>query len=60
MPGMSLLCLFGRHRPSLHSVARSRNGYSALCEACARPLERGGDTPWRASAPLDGQPGKAA
>jgi hypothetical protein len=57
---MSLLCLFGRHNPSLHSVARSATGYRALCDACARPLERTSSGRWYASEPLDMVADKAA
>ncbi|HEX8400108.1 MAG TPA: hypothetical protein VF628_00225 [Allosphingosinicella sp.] len=49
---MSLRCLFGYHRPSLSSITRRPTGYSAICESCARPLERGGDTRWVACEPL--------
>jgi hypothetical protein len=57
---MSLLCLFGRHTPSLHSVARSTLGYRALCDGCARPLERTSTGRWHASEPLDMAAGKTA
>lgn len=50
---MSILCLFGVHRPSLSSVARGPIGFRGLCDACARPLERTPDGKWQASAPLD-------
>jgi len=50
---MSLTCLFGYHRPSLQSIARRQGGYSALCEACARPLQRSPEGRWQASEPLD-------
>jgi hypothetical protein len=51
--GMSLLCLFGRHKPLLHSVTKSHRGYRALCDHCARPLERELNGQWEASEPLD-------
>lgn len=50
---MSLLCLFGRHKPSLHSVTKAHRGYRALCDHCARPLERELEGQWQASEPLD-------
>lgn len=50
---MSLRCLFGLHRPSTASMSRRQGGYVALCEACARPLERSADGRWIASDPLD-------
>ena len=40
---MSIRCLFGAHRASLHSIARKNGHYIALCESCGRPLERHGD-----------------
>jgi hypothetical protein len=57
---MSLLCLFGRHKPLIHSVSKSQHGYRALCEFCARPLERSAAGPWQASEPLDMANGKPA
>lgn len=57
---MSLLCLFGVHRPSLSSVARSPIGFRGLCDSCARPLERTPEGKWQASAPLDIGSNKAA
>lgn len=50
---MSMSCLFGRHRPSLGSIRRKGHGYAALCEACARPLERAEHSRWAAAEPLD-------
>lgn len=50
---MSLRCLFGRHRPSTASMTRRHGGFIALCEDCARPLERTPDGRWGASDPLD-------
>jgi len=50
---MSLLCILGRHRPSLASIAfRSGGGHKCLCEACAMPLERDGKGKWREATPL--------
>jgi hypothetical protein len=50
---MSIKCLFGVHQPSLSSIAKKATGYTALCESCARPLERQHGAAWRASDPLD-------
>lgn len=50
---MHLACLFGRHRPSLTSIRRKGAGYAALCDSCARPLERAEHGKWIASEPLD-------
>jgi hypothetical protein len=49
---MSIRCLFGAHRASLHSIARKNGHYTALCEGCARPLERHADGGWVAAEPL--------
>jgi len=54
---MSIACLFGHHRPSLQSITRRQGGYAAICESCARPLERSAEGRWRASEPLDTRPG---
>lgn len=52
MLGMSLLCYFGRHTPSMQSISHGKHGgYAALCEACAVPLERADNRPWRAADP---------
>jgi hypothetical protein len=54
---MSLLCYFGRHKPSVQSVARGKHGgYAALCEACGVPVERGDRGPWRAADPISAHP----
>lgn len=57
---MSIRCLFGSHRPSVTSVARKGSGYVALCEGCARPLERSREGRWAASEPLDARVGGRA
>jgi len=50
---MSLLCLLGRHTPSLASIAyNSGGGLKAICGACAMPLERDGTGKWREAKPL--------
>lgn len=49
---MSLRCLFGFHNPSVTSISRRQGGYAALCEDCARPLERQENGRWIASEPL--------
>jgi hypothetical protein len=53
---MSLRCLFGVHRPSPVSMAKRGQGFIALCEQCARPLERTPEGAWVASEPLDLSP----
>lgn len=52
---MSLLCLFGAHRPSLASVARRGDHLVGLCEQCARPLTKSGQSKWQAAEPLYAQ-----
>jgi hypothetical protein len=49
---MSIRCLLGIHRPSLSSIARKNGQYVALCEGCARPLERAQEGRWLATEPL--------
>jgi len=50
---MSLMCLLGRHKPSLASIShRSGGGHKCLCEACALPLERDHRGKWREAKPL--------
>jgi hypothetical protein len=49
---MSIRCLFGAHRASISSIARKGGHYIALCESCARPLEREPDGRWVAAEPL--------
>ena len=50
---MSIRCLLGIHRPSLSSIARKNGQYVALCESCARPLERAAqEARWLAAEPL--------
>lgn len=50
---MSLLCYFGRHKPSIHSLTHGKDGgYVALCEACGVPMERAENGPWRAAEAL--------
>jgi hypothetical protein len=51
--GMGLRCLFGVHRPSPVSMARRGHAFVALCDQCARPLERSSEGRWVASEPLD-------
>jgi hypothetical protein len=51
--GMSLLCVFGRHRPGTSSMARSKDGdLRALCDNCGLPLERADGGRWKVSPPL--------
>ncbi|MGE5722564.1 MAG: hypothetical protein ACM3YM_08890 [Sphingomonadales bacterium] len=49
---MSLSCLFGIHRPSVASMTRRHGRYAAICESCARPLERQENGRWVASEAL--------
>ncbi|PSJ36408.1 hypothetical protein C7I55_26585 [Sphingomonas deserti] len=49
---MKLLCFLGLHRPSTCSMTRRGGHFVALCESCARPLERAADGTWRACDPL--------
>lgn len=50
---MSLLCLFGRHKPSPPSINRSEQGkYTALCQACGVPIESRDSNRWKAAEPL--------
>jgi hypothetical protein len=54
---MSFLCIIGRHKPSIVSIARGKNGeYVALCDACGVPLARSTDNRWHASKPSGAQP----
>jgi hypothetical protein len=46
---MSLLCLLGRHRPMLTSIIQRGRGFSALCDHCGAPIERGEGGRWRMS-----------
>jgi hypothetical protein len=46
---MMIACLFGRHSPSLQSISRRRSGFAALCEGCARPLEKQAGGRWSAA-----------
>jgi hypothetical protein len=49
---MSLICLLGRHKVTIASVARRRGGgHKGLCGTCATPLERDDNGKWR-EAPL--------
>jgi hypothetical protein len=50
---MSFRCLLGLHKVSLTSIMPRRHGYIAICETCARPLEREPGRSWVASDPLD-------
>jgi hypothetical protein len=49
---MGLRCLFGVHRVSISSIALKNGQYIALCESCARPLERNAEGRWFAAEPL--------
>jgi hypothetical protein len=47
-----LACLVGRHRPSLQSITRRQGGLTALCENCARPLQKESGGRWTVPAAL--------
>jgi hypothetical protein len=49
-------CIFGSHRPSSVSVARSASGLRALCNGCGLPLERSQEGRWTPALPLAAQP----
>ena len=52
IPAMNIGCLFGRHHPSLSSIARRHGALHAICEHCARPLEKHANGRWAASKPV--------
>jgi hypothetical protein len=54
---MSLLCLLGKHRPSLSAIVRRPDGYASLCEACACSLARAADGRWKVANPARDQVG---
>ncbi|VWX49549.1 hypothetical protein NOVOSPHI9U_230013 [Novosphingobium sp. 9U] len=50
---MSMFCALGRHKPSVVSIARDKDGeYIALCEACGVPLARDSEGKWHARRPV--------
>jgi len=50
---MSIFCFFGRHKPSLASIAHDkRGGLAAICEGCGSPIESVDRGPWRNAPPL--------
>lgn len=52
-PAMSLLCLIGRHKPSIQSLGRTGDdGYKALCQDCGTPLLKARKGTWQADRPL--------
>jgi hypothetical protein len=57
---MSIRCFLGIHRASLASIVRKNGEYLALCETCARPLERNQDGRWIAAEPLYERKSRAA
>jgi hypothetical protein len=57
---MSLLCLLGRHRPMLTSIIQRGRGFSALCDHCGAPIERGEGGRWTHVAPLGSRTDQAA
>ena len=57
---MSLLCLLGRHRPMLTSIIRREQGFSALCDHCGAPIERGDHGRWTHAAAVISKTDQAA
>ena len=57
---MSLRCLFRRHRPMLTSIMKREGGYSALCNECGLPIERGEEGRWVVAEPLLARRSEAA
>ncbi|HTU09947.1 MAG TPA: hypothetical protein VMG08_03525 [Allosphingosinicella sp.] len=49
---MSLGCMFGRHRPSLVSIARRGAQLDGLCEDCGLPLVKDERGRWVPAPPL--------
>jgi hypothetical protein len=49
---MSLLCMFGRHRPLLISIMRHGGRLDGLCEGCGLPLTRDERGQWAPAPPL--------
>jgi hypothetical protein len=49
---MKLRCLFVCHRPMLSSIIVREDRFSALCDHCGAPLERGPTRRWVIAAPL--------
>jgi hypothetical protein len=52
---MAWFCIFGAHRPSTVSVARTASGLRALCDGCGLPLERSKEGRWAPAPPLAAQ-----
>jgi len=52
---MAWSCIFGSHRPSSVSVARTASGLRALCDGCGLPLERSEKGRWTPAPPLAAQ-----
>ncbi|HEX8585398.1 MAG TPA: hypothetical protein VF680_13445 [Allosphingosinicella sp.] len=57
---MSLFCTFGRHRPSLASVARKPGHLVGICEECGQPLIKNEAGKWAAAPPLVDPAGQRA
>jgi len=48
--------MFGRHRPSLVSIARRGGRLDALCDGCDLPLVKDHRGQWQPAPPLARQP----
>jgi len=57
---MGLRCLFRRHRPMLSSIVRRQDRYTALCDDCGMPIERGEKGRWASAEALVSRQGRAA
>ena len=52
--------MFGRHRPLLSSILQRSTGFSALCNDCGLPIERGEEGRWTQSESLIAKRDRAA
>jgi hypothetical protein len=57
---MHLRCFLGRHRPMLTSIIKRGEGFAALCDDCAAPIEREQSGRWTHSQPLISKRDQAA
>jgi len=57
---MSLLCMFGRHRPSLTSIMRHGGRLDGLCDACGLPLTKDSHGQWVPAPPLAVMPARGS
>jgi len=60
LSAMGLRCLFRRHRPMLSSIVRRQDRYTALCDDCGMPIERGEKGRWASAEALVSRQGRAA